>query len=200
MSNNYTQITTVAGKAIYPHIRSTEVYEGEDSGKYTCTIQLDEAATEALMKRIESEWEMAKKTADFDGKRFGRNTNPVLGFTESKDGEIRFKAKTNAVVKTKAGEIIEKTVPVFDKHNKPLDEEMEIGHGSTIRMCVLLRPFYASSSIYGVQLLLKGVQVLEYVAPNAVAASAEECGFDATDEEDATPFATDSTTEEAADF
>lgn len=200
MSNNYAQITTPVGTAIYPHLRSTEVYEGEDTGKYTCTIKLDADATDKLMKRVENEWEMAKKTADFDGKRFGRNTAPMLGFNEDKDGEIRFKAKTNAVIKTKAGEIIDKTVPVFDKYGKPLDEDMEVGHGSKIRLCMLLRPFYASSSIYGVQLLLKAVQVLEYVAPNMGEASAEDCGFDVSEEEDC-PFEDNKPdAEDAADF
>lgn len=194
---NYKQITTPVGTAVYPHLRTTEVFEGADSGKYTCGIKLDDAATKKLMQTIENEWEMAKKSPDFDGKRFGRNTVPSLGFSEDKDGEIRFRAKTSAVIKTKAGEVIEKTVPVFDAKNKPLAEDMEVGNGSKIRLCMLLRPFYASSSIYGIQLLLKAVQVLEYVSPTIGDVSASECGFEAM-AEDEVPFNT--AADEEADF
>lgn len=194
---NYTQITTPIGTAIYPHLRSTERFEDEDSGKYTCTIKLSQEDTEKLMKRIENEWEMAKKSPEFDGKRYGRNSAPVLGFGEDKDGDIRFKAKTNAVIKTKTGEVIEKTIPVFDSHGKPMAEDIEVGHGSTIRLCMLLRPFYASSSIYGVQLLLKAVQVLDYVAPGFGDASAEECGFEVVED---TNEAAETPVADAADF
>lgn len=200
--NIYTQITTPVGIAVYPHLRSTEVFEGVDSGKYTCGIRLDKESTDKLMKRIENEWEMAKKTPEFEDKRFGRNTNPTLGFNEDKDGEIRFKAKTTALIKTKVGEVIEKTVPVFDAKNKPLAEDIELGDGSKIRLCMLLRPFYASSSIYGIQLLLKAVQVIEYVAPSFGNVTADECGFEVDENAEDLPFSSFGTNvpAEEADF
>ncbi len=198
MANNFAQVVTPKGVAVYPKLRTTEVFDGEDTGKYVCSIKLSKEDTDKLIERIDNEWEMAKKTPEFDGKRFGRNTNPNLGYHEDKQGDIVFKAKTNAVIKTKAGEIIEKTVPVFDKYGKPFDVEMEVGNGSTIKMCMLLRPFYASSTIYGIQLLLKAVQVLEYVAPSMGNVSAADCGFECTEgaaEEETVPF-----TDVAADF
>lgn len=198
MANNFTQVVTPKGVAVYPKLRTTEVFDGEDTGKYVCGIKLTKEDTEKLIARIENEWEMAKKTPEFDGKRFGRNTTPSLGFHEDKQGDIVFRAKTNAVIKTKAGEIIEKTVPVFDQYGKPFDVETEVGNGSTIKMCILLRPFYASGTIYGIQLLLKAVQVLEYVAPSFGSVSAAECGFDceeATNDNEAVPF-----TDAEADF
>jgi hypothetical protein len=193
--NNFTQITTPKGKAYYPHLRTTEVFDGKDSGKYACGIKLSPEESEKLMARIENEWEMAKKTPELDGKKFQRNSHPHLGYTEDNEGEIVFKAKTNAVIKTKDGEVIEKSVPVFDKYGKPMAADIEIGHGSTIRLCILLRPFYASAAIYGVQLLLKAVQVLEYVAPSMGSVNPDDCGFDclASDEEaNSVPFADDS--------
>lgn len=198
-NKDFTQITTPKGIAHYPHLRTTEHYDGEDTGKYVCGIKLSPDETEKLISRIENEWEMAKKTAEFDGKKFTRNSHAQLGYREDKEGEIVFKAKTNAVIHTKAGEIIDKTVPVFDKYGKPLDEDMEVGNGSTIRLCMLLRPFYASSAVYGIQLLLKAVQVLEYVAPNGGNMSADDCGFDSLateDEAENLPFGAD----EEADF
>lgn len=176
--NELKKVTTKAGTAVYPHLRSTEKFDGEDTGKYVCAIQLNEADTQELVSIIENEWEMAKKSPALDGKAFGRNTNPTLGIHEDKNGNITFKAKTNAVIKTKAGEVFEKDVPVFDRYGKLYDKDIELGHGSTIKMCMLLRPFYASSRVYGVQLLLKAVQVLDYVAPSSGVCTADECGFD----------------------
>lgn len=190
--NTYKQITTPVGTAVYPHLRTTERFEGNDSGKYSCSIVLDAAATEKLMQTIENEWEMAKKTSEFEGKRFARNSTPSLGYTEAENGEIRFKAKTNAVIKTKTGEILEKTVPIFDAKNKPMAEDVEIGNGSKIRLCMLLRPFYVSSSIYGVQLLLKAVQVIEYVEPTfGGEVTADSCGFEADENAEENPFPAD---------
>lgn len=197
-NNKYTQITTGVGLACYPHLRTTEIYDGKDTGKYTCAIKLEDAAeTEKLMQRIENEWEMAKKSPDFEGKRYGRNTSPCFGFSEDTQGELRFKAKANAVIKTKTGEIIEKSIPVFDNKNQLMPLDVEVGSGSKIRMCMLLRPFYASSSIYGIQLLLKGVQVLEYVAPAQGEVTADNCGFKADKNAESMPFA-HVDTEEAA--
>ena len=195
--NDFAQITTPAGVAVYPKLRTTEVFDGEDTGKYVCGIKLSKDATDKLITRIENEWEMAKKSPDFDGKRYGRNSAPALGYHEDKDGDSVFKAKTNAVIKTKAGDVIEKTMAVFDKKGKPMDEEMEVGNGSTIRLCMLLRPFYASATVYGIQLLLKAVQVLNYVAPAAGSVSADDCGFDVEEDfdEDKVPF-----DDEGADF
>lgn len=175
--NQLTQIVTPSGIAVYPHLRTTEVYEGNDSGKYTCGIKLSKEDTDKLISKIENEWEMAKKTPEMDGKRFARNTQPSLGWREDKNGDIVFKAKTNAVIKTKAGEIIEKDVPVFDKYGKPMEKDVEVGNGSTIQLCILLRPFYGSSTIYGVQLLLKAVRVINYVPPGSGSMSAADCGF-----------------------
>lgn len=185
--NQLTQIVTPEGTAVYPHIRSTEVYEGNDSGKYVCTIKLGKEDTDKLMSRIEKEWEQAAKN-DFADKRFGRNTQPSLGFKEDKNGDIVFKAKTNAVIKTKAGDVIERDVPMFDKYGTPMGKDIELGHGSTIQMCMLLRPFYASSTIYGVQLILKAIRVVNYVAPGGTSMSAEDCGFACEEKPDFVPF------------
>lgn len=199
MANKLTQITTPNGTAVYPHLRTTEVFEGNDSGKYTCGIKLSKADTDKLINRIENEWEMAKKTPEMDGKRFGRNTAPSLGFHEDKNGDIVFKAKTNAVIKTKTGDVIETTVPVFDKYGKPMDKDVEVGNGSTIQLCILLRPFYGSSTIYGVQLLLKAVRVVNYVPAGNGSVSASDCGFEVEEENSDVPFC-DEYKEDGADF
>lgn len=178
MAEKFAQIVTDEGIAVYPKLRTTEVFDGEDTGKYACSIKLSEAGTNKLLARIEKEWEDAKASSAFEGKRYSKQSMPALGYHENKDGEIIFKAKTNAVIRTKAGEVIEKSLPVFDATGKPYAADVEVGNGSTIRLCLLLRPFYASATVYGIQLLLKAVQVLKYVEPSASSLSASDCGFD----------------------
>lgn len=194
MAEKFTQIVTDAGVAVYPHLRTTEVFGDEDTGKFACSILLDKAGTDKLLARIEQEWETAKASAAFDGKRFSKQSMPAMGYHEDKDGNIIFKAKTNAVLRTKAGEVINKTVPVFDGNGKPFAADVEVGNGSTIRLCLLLRPFYGSATVYGIQLLLKAVQVLKYVEPSMGGVSAVDCGFDCMAEAESAgvvPFAGD---------
>lgn len=176
--NQLTQVVTPQGTAVYPHLRSTEVFDGNDTGKYTCAIKLSKEDTDKLISRIEQEWESAKNSSEMEGKRYGRNTQPSLGFHEDKNGDIVFKAKTNAVIKTKTGDVIEKDVAVFDKYGKPMEKDVEVGNGSTIQLCILLRPFYSSSTIYGVQLLLKAVRVVNFVPAGSNVMSATDCGFE----------------------
>ena len=197
--NQLNQIVTPSGTAVYPHLRSTEVFEGNDTGKYTCGIKLSKEDTDKLIERIEREWESAKNSNELADKRYGRNSQPTLGFHEDKNGDIVFKAKTNAVIKTKTGDIIEKDVAVFDKYGKPMEKDVEIGNGSTIQLCILLRPFYASSTIYGVQLLLKAVRVVNFVPAGSGVVSAADCGFEC-EQAPAQDFPDDPFIDNGADF
>lgn len=193
--NQLTKIVTPAGVAVYPHIRTTEVYEGNDTGKYTCGIILSKEDTDKLISKIETEWEMAKK--ELQDKRFGRNTAPSLGFHEDKNGDIVFKAKSNAVIKTKTGDVFEKSIPVYDKYGKLIDKDIEVGNGSTIQLSIQLRPFYGSSTIYGIQLLLQAVRVINLVPYSANGTkNASDFGFECekgneAEEEYPIPFGTD---------
>lgn len=200
MATNFkqlTQVTTKEGIAMYPHLRSTEVYEGIDSGKYTIGLRFeDEKDAQELINKIDMEWERATNSAELQGKRFAKNSYPSLGYRENEEGETVFKFKTNAVIKTKTGDSFEATVAIFDKYGKVMDKDVEVGHGSKVRVCFKMRPFYASSSIYGVQLLIKAVQVIEYV-PVGSSCTPQDCGFDveiAPEDTETVPF------EDGADF
>ena len=134
-NNNKVQIVTAKGEILYPKIRQTETFNGEDTGKYVVSIKLSKEETDKLIARLEDEWEAAKQSPEFRNKTFKKGTEPNLGYREDKDGDIVFKAKTSAVIKTKKGETIEREVPVFDAKGKPIKDD--IGHGSIGRLSTL---------------------------------------------------------------
>lgn len=175
MANNKVQIVTAKGEILYPKIRTTELYNGEDTGKYAVNIKFSKEDTDKFMGRLEDEWEAAKQSAEFKGKTFKKGVPPNLGFREDKDGDIIFKAKTSATIKTKKGDIIERTVPVFDAKGKPI--EGDIGHGSIGRLSVTPAPYHTSSTNFGIVLYLNGIQIIDLKPPGSFN-SAEALGFE----------------------
>lgn len=179
MKGKLVQIVTPKGEAFYPCLRTTEKFENVDTGKYSCQIKLSDADTKALIRRLEEEWEQAKESPDFAGKNYKRGTEPALGYRETKDGEIVFKAKTNAEAKSKAGEVFKKTVPVLDTRGKHI--KADVGHGSIIKMSMSVAPYYMNSTNYGLSLYLNGVMVYD-LKEKSFGQDASSLGF-STDEE-----------------
>lgn len=191
------QLVTPKGELLYPRIRQTETFQGQDTGKYTITMKFSKEDTDKFIERLEAEWNKASKSPELHGKTFKRGTLPNLSYREDKNGDIIFKAKTSATIKTKTNEIIERTVPVYDAKGKPIEDD--IGHGSIGRVSVNLAPYYVSSSNYGIVMYLNGIQVVDYKAPGSYASASAlgfveeegytvqdpvaDLGFNATDEE-----------------
>jgi len=195
--NKLKTIVTPKGTAMYPCLRTTETYMGTDTGKYSVQIKLSEEDTKELMDTLEKEWEAASTSPDFKDKKFKRGTVPNLSYREDKDGDIIFKAKTNATFKSKTGEVFTKTIPIFDAKGKPI--KGDIGHGSIIKLAVSLAPYAVSTTNYGIAMYLNGVQVItmkhrgEYGADASSLGFGAEEGYSVEDEEaeDAVPFDTE---------
>ena len=175
--NKFTTIVTPKGTAIYPCLRSTETFQGTDTGKYSIQLKLSEEDTKELMDTLEKEWEAASKSPDFKDKKFKKGTVPNLSYREDKDGDIVFKAKTNATIKSKTGEVFQKTVPIFDAKGKPI--KGDIGHGSVVKLNVSLAPYAVSAVNYGIAMYLNGVQVLSMKHKGDYGADASSLGFGA---------------------
>lgn len=152
--------TTPKGIAQYPHLRKAEEYEGSEIG-YTIKLLLSAEEAMALQKFLEDELEKAK--ADFPGKRF--SSNPNLGCTEDNNGDLVFKFKANTSFKTKTGDTIYRTVPIYDSAGKPFDEKADIGSGSIVRVAYSVYPYWKSAKTNGLSLRLEAVQVIEYKPP-----------------------------------
>ena len=195
--NKLKTIVTPKGTAMYPCLRTTETYMGTDTGKYSVQIKLSEEDTKELMDTLEKEWEAASTSPDFKDKKFKRGTVPNLSYREDKDGDIIFKAKTNATFKSKTGEVFTKTIPIFDAKGKPI--KGDIGHGSIIKLAVSLAPYAVSATNYGIAMYLNGVQVITMKHRGEYGADASSLGFGAEEgysveeeeAEDAVPFDTE---------
>lgn len=168
------QIVTPKGEAHYPHLRTTATFQGQDTGKYEISVRFSKEDSEKLIERLEQEWASAKESAEYNTKRFGRGSVPNLGFREDDKGDVIFKFKTNSTIKTKSGDVIKKTVPIYDAKCKPMDGD--IGSGSIVKISTAVAPYYVSSTNYGLALYLQGVQVLDFKAPGQFG-SADSLGF-----------------------
>ena len=205
--NKLKTIVTPKGTAMYPCLRTTETYMGTDTGKYSVQIKLSEEDTKELMDTLEKEWEAASTSPDFKDKKFKRGTVPNLSYREDKDGDIIFKAKTNATFKSKTGEVFTKTIPIFDAKGHPI--KGDIGHGSIIKLAVSLAPYAVSATNYGIAMYLNGVQVITMKHRGEYGADASSLGFGAEEgysveeeeAEDAVPFDTEENENESeSDF
>ncbi|PWM76713.1 MAG: hypothetical protein DBY32_11355 [Phascolarctobacterium sp.] len=192
--------TTPKGVAWYPHLRTPETFEGSEIG-YTIKVMFDTETALKFQQHLEAELEKAK--AAFPGKNF---KNPFLGASEDNDGNLMFKFKANTSFKTKAGDIIHRTIPIYDSTGKPLDEKADIGTGSVVRVAYSIFPYYKSAQTNGLSLRLEAVQVIEYKAPYSKDAESygfgtEEGGYVADEDNNSDLFPPDEVAaDEGADF
>jgi hypothetical protein len=175
MQNNKITLVTPKGEALYPCLKRTEQFQGTDTGKYTVQLKMSKADTDKMIERLEQVWEQISNQGEMATKRFAKNSMPKLGYRETDNGDIIFKFKTNAIIKTKSGDVLEKTVPIFDAKKNEIQED--IGMGSIVKVAADIAPYYVASNNYGLALYLKGVQVIDYKAPST-SGSAESMGFE----------------------
>lgn len=164
---------TAKGTALYPHLRTPETYEGAEVG-YTVQLQLPKEETDAMIVFLEKALEAAKKMEQFKGKKWSKE--PSLGTKETKDGDTVFKFKTKASFE-KDGQVIKKTVPVFDKYGKKLDPAINVGSGSIIQVSYSLNPYHKSATNNGISLYLEAVRVVE-LKEYEPGGNAESYGFE----------------------
>lgn len=205
----YTRYVTPKGKAFYPNLRTLNIYEGEDLG-YDCKLILPPEEEEKLTEFLHKELAKAAASPEFAGKKLDA-PNSFIGIGTTQDGETFFKFKTKSTFKTKSGDVMNRVIPIFDVHGKPLPKSVDVGHGSIVKVCYSVCPFWKSSKVKGLTLILNAVQVIELVERGKADFSSygfevEENGYSAPDEsevgEDEIPFkdAPAAPVDEGADF
>lgn len=197
------QYVTPKGKAFYPNLRTPNVFEGNDLG-YDCRLILSAEETEKMEDFLHRELAKAASLPEFVDKKLDEG-DYFIGMGETEDGDTYFKFKTKSTYKTKSGEVKDRVVPIFDSAGKPLPKELDIGHGSIVKVAYSVHPFYKTRKIKGLTLYLNAVQVIELVKrgerdAGSYGFGAEEGGY-VNDEvgEDEIPFAPENV-DEGADF
>lgn len=195
---------TCKGKAIYPHLRTPDMFEGNDLG-FTIRLMPSVEDAQKFEEFLLRELDKAAALPEFAGKRLNA-PNALIGMSETKEGDTVFKFKTKSSYRTKSGDIMNRVVPIYDSQGKPLPKNVDIGHGSIVKVAFSIQPYYKTKNIRGLTLYLNAVQVLELVERgDGDAASfgfgAEEGGYVApavpNEDEDEIPFIN---TTEGADF
>lgn len=161
------------GTAMFARLKKTEVINGKDTGKYTLMLALDKDGQQALWQDVQEVWNAFIATPEMQGKTVQQHWNN--GFKKYKD-VVYAKFGANAHIKTRQGDLIDITIPVFDGAGNPLDLQGEIGNGSVIKVAYDLYPYYMSQAVHGVSLRLKAVQVLDLKVYNG-GANASSFGF-----------------------
>lgn len=159
------------GIAYFPNLRTPDYYNGTNQGFVVHLNMPDDQFTALGNQLMEIIKEEAPKK--FPGKTFNDPKIPLA--TMKKDGTklVKFKSKSEYV---RNGQIIQRKINIYDKFGKELDESIDIGTGSKIRINFTPNVFYASPASHGVTLRINAVQVLELVPKGT--RTAASYGFD----------------------
>lgn len=167
---------TCKGKAIYPHLRTPDTFEGNDLG-FTIRLMPSVEDAQKFEEFLRSELDKTASLPEFAGKNLN-DRNALIGMSETQEGDTVFKFKTKSTYKTKSGDIMNRVIPIYDSQGKPLPKNVDVGHGSIVKVAFSIHPYYKTKTIKGLTLYLNAVQVLEMVE-RSDERSAESFGFGA---------------------
>lgn len=148
------------GTAIFPNLRKPEMFNSKEVG-YTVKLKVSEEIAykfkDILLQEIE---EQKKNDPTLANKNF---EDPIIPIDQDKNGNwlVKFKSKTE--FKNKKGEIIHRSIPIYDASTKLLDESIDVGYGSTIKIAYKPYVYYLNNKMYGIKLLIEAVQVINLV-------------------------------------
>lgn len=119
---------------------------------------------------------------------------PVYDEDGNETGDVEFSFKTNATYKDKkTGDIVEKTVSMFDSKGKKLEgkKKPNVWGGSTLKIDFTASPYYnAATGSAGVSLRINAVQIIELVSSGSGGGrfGVEDGGYEAGEDEEDSPF------------
>lgn len=155
-------------------------------GEYSAQVIVPEAEAAEVCEQLEKliEVEFAKAVKEKPALKATLSKRPVaepqLDDAGDPTGNVIFKTKLKARIKTKAGIVKEQKVFVYDAKKNLMPSSVAVGNGSVIKVAVEPFPYVMQSTKQvGVSLRLKGVQVIDLVEYGAPAASMfdEEDGY-----------------------
>lgn len=165
----------IKGKSLW-----TKVFEPDTrfvpEGEYSTQVVVPEAEAADVCEQLEA---LAKAKFDEAVKDNPKLKNvlsmrpvsePEYDDNGNETGNVVFKTKLKARIKSRSGETYSQSVSVVDAKKTPMDGSQMVGNGSTIKVAVEPVPYVMQSTKQvGVSLRLKAVQVInliEYGAPS----------------------------------
>jgi hypothetical protein len=170
--------------------RWAKVFEADTryvpEGEYSVQVVVPEAEATEVCEQFNSMIEAKRAEAVKDNPKLTNVLSTHQPFEMDTDeagtptGDIVFKAKMKARVKSKDGKVYEQKPMVVDAKKTPLDGSTLIGNGSVVKVAVEPFPYMMpATKTVGVTLRLKAVQVIDIVeyGNNAASIFEEEDGF-----------------------
>ncbi|CAA2141580.1 hypothetical protein [Hyphomicrobium sp. ghe19] len=188
----YVRTKTPKGIAQYPWINTPDTKFSAD-GDFKCNLIVPAKEAKSFIKLIDEEAKKAVESFKAKEKKptKGKKPKPIVEgdkpyFEELDDdgeptGNIIFRTKQRAKITTKKGDVIEKSIVIYDAKGKRI--QANVGGGSTVILGVELPHYFVpASNAAGVSLRLQAVQVLDLVEFGGNSASSygfgEEDGYE----------------------
>lgn len=176
----------IKGKSLW-----TKVFEPDTrfvpEGEYSTQVVVPEAEAASVCEQLEAlaNNEFNKAVKDNPKLKNVLSMRPVVEpeYDEAgnETGNVVFKTKLKARIKSRKGETYSQSVSVVDAKKKPMNGDQMVGNGSTIKVAVEPVPYVMQSTKQvGVSLRLKALQVIElveYGSPSTDSIFEEEEGF-----------------------
>lgn len=152
-----TRFITPVGEANFPYLNKPDTKFDPDGVYRVQLILEDDPDFQALITKLTKILDEFETQAKQEGKKIvGRMP---LYETEDDTGRIYMKFKQKAFIRPKkGGDPIQVKIGLFDKHNRPLADE--IGRGSNIKICFEAIPYHsAATRMIGLSFRIVAVQV-----------------------------------------
>ena len=179
MANDFQNMVTPAGVAVYPHLTTPDT-KFDANGVYKVSLSLTEEEAAPLIEKVEEVQEEATGMIP-PGKRQKFSEPPYYDEMDDQGqptGRVIFKFKMKAKVNTKDGRTLEMSPKLFDSEGTLMTDVESIWGGSVLRISADMSPFYVAAVGAGVSLRLKAVQIIDLKTGGG--AGAESYGFEAT--------------------
>lgn len=176
--SNINKLVTPIGTAIYPKLVDPDT-AFDDVGVYTCKLHVSEEDFNKFKAKVDK---LADAAYDIECQRQGKQVKRAKSCPVriTNEGDYEILAKQKAKVTTRAGDVIDFTIPLFDANVQAITHKPKIGSGSKVRASVQFSPYFVPSSGFGYTLRLKEAQILElveYSASGSSSFSSEEGGY-----------------------
>lgn len=159
-----TNFVTPKGIAVWPKLNQPD-YKFNVDGEYSVKLKLSAEESQGLIKQLEDERDAYKAEVTKKNPKVS-NYNLASVYEEEMDdqgnltGFNLFKFKQKAVIKTKSGDSIKKTVALYDSNKTPTD--VVVNGGSTIKVAASTFCYnMPSSKMVGISLRPTAVQIIE---------------------------------------
>ncbi len=174
--------TSPFGKAIYPHINKADV-KWKPEGEFHVDLEVDAGKALELVTLVNKCVEKAFSDEKKKGKR--KNLKKATLPYKKEDNKYIFKFKMKAKgTNSKTGEAFTQRPAIFDSELKPLNKDITVWGGSTLRVSFFPREWYTPLLGAGCSLRLKSVQVKNLVKGSSMNGSSE--GFEKVDGDSST--------------